>query len=159
MVFIDFCCLLQTLTNASAIITGVIQTLLVRIPWAHTFALAKLDSMEMEKSALVTITTLFFYVFPTFICNLFTSFSGLRPAQRECARTGLRSHASCHLYPIPHPVKVGHTTRVYDPYSFRIVMWVLVRPTFWMPVELTYLTFKVLYSYPICTFAWKRTYQ
>ena len=55
MVFIDFCCLLQTLTNASAIITGVIQTLLVRIPWAHTFALAKLDSMEMEKSALVII--------------------------------------------------------------------------------------------------------
>ena len=53
------------MTNASAIITGVIQTLLVRIPWAHTFALAKLDSMEMEKSALVTITILFF-VFPTF---------------------------------------------------------------------------------------------
>ena len=58
MVFIDFCCLLQTLTNASAIITGVIQTLLVRIPWAHTFALAKLDSMETEKSALVTISAL-----------------------------------------------------------------------------------------------------
>ena len=58
MVLIDFCCLLQKLTNASAIITGVIQTLLVRIPWAHTFALAKLDSMEMEKSALVTITAL-----------------------------------------------------------------------------------------------------
>ena len=65
MVFIDFFCLLQTLTNALAIITGVIQTLLVRTPWAHTFALAKLDSMEMEKSALVTITILF-YVFPTF---------------------------------------------------------------------------------------------
>ena len=65
MVFIDFCCLLQTLTNASAIITGVIQTLLVRIPRAHTFALAKLDSMEMEECALVTIITLF-YVFPTF---------------------------------------------------------------------------------------------
>ena len=58
MVLIDFCCLLQKLKNASAIITGVIQTLLVRIPWAHTFALAKLDSMEMEKSALVTITAL-----------------------------------------------------------------------------------------------------
>ena len=49
MVFIDFCCLLQKLTNASAIITGVMQMLFVRIPWAHTFALAKLDSMEMEK--------------------------------------------------------------------------------------------------------------
>ena len=64
MVFIDFCCLLQTLTNASAIITGVIQTLLVRIPWAHTFALAKLDSMETEKSALVTQSL--FYAFLTF---------------------------------------------------------------------------------------------
>ena len=60
---------------------------------------------------------------------LFTSFSGLRPAQRECARTGLRSHARCHPYPIPQPVEVGHTTGVYDPYSFRIVMWVLLRPT------------------------------
>ena len=71
MVFIDFCCLLQTLTNASAIITGVIQTLLVRIPWAHTFALAKLDSMEMEKSALVTITTLFFtFSRPLFVIYL-----------------------------------------------------------------------------------------
>ena len=60
---------------------------------------------------------------------LFTSFSGHRPAQRECARTGLRSHARCHPYPIPQPVKVGHTTGVYDPYSFRIVMWVLLRPT------------------------------
>ena len=58
MVFIDFCSLLQTLTNASAIITGVIQTLLVRIPWAHTFALAKLDSIETEKSALVIISAL-----------------------------------------------------------------------------------------------------
>ena len=61
MVFIDFCCLLQKLTNALAIITGVIQTLLVRIPWAHTFALAKLDSMETGKSALVTITSLIMF--------------------------------------------------------------------------------------------------
>ena len=27
----------------------------------------------------------------------------------------------CHPYPIP-PIKVGHATRVYDPYSFQIVM-------------------------------------
>ena len=27
-------------------------------------------------------------------------------------------------YPIPQPVKVGHTTGVLDPNSFRIVMWV-----------------------------------
>ena len=60
---------------------------------------------------------------------LLTSFSEHRPAQRECGRTGLRSHARCHPYPIPQPVKVGHTTGVYDPYSFRIVMWVLLRPT------------------------------
>ena len=60
---------------------------------------------------------------------LFTSFSGHRPAQSECARTGLRSHSWCHPYPIPQPVKVGHTFRVSDPYSFRIVMWVLLRPT------------------------------
>ena len=37
--------------------------------------------------------------------------SGHRPAQRECARTGLRSHARCHRpHPIPQPVKVGHTS-------------------------------------------------
>ena len=33
---------------------------------------------------------------------LFTSFS-----QRECARTGLRSYARYHPYPIPQPIKVG----------------------------------------------------
>ena len=60
---------------------------------------------------------------------VFTSFSGHGPADSECARTGLRSHARCHPYPIPQPVKVGHTTGVYDPYSFRIVVWVLLRPT------------------------------
>ena len=38
-------------------------------------------------------------------------------------------YARCHPYSIPQPVKVGHTTGVYDPYSFRIVMWVLLRPT------------------------------
>ena len=47
----------------------------------------------------------------------------------ECARTGLRSHARCHPYPIPQPANVCHTTGVYDPYSFRIVVWVLLRPT------------------------------
>ena len=38
-------------------------------------------------------------------------------------------HARCHSYPIPRPVKAGHTTGVYDPCSFRIVMWVLLRRT------------------------------
>ena len=42
---------------------------------------------------------------------------------------GLRSHARYHPYPIPQPVKVGHTTGVYDPYSFRIVVWVPLHPT------------------------------
>ena len=40
-----------------------------------------------------------------------------------------RSHARCHPYPIQQPVKVGHTTGVYVPYSFRKVVWVLLRPT------------------------------
>ena len=56
-----------------------------------------------------------------FIHLFTTGFSGHRPAQRECAQTGLRSHVRCHPYPIPHPVKVGRTTGVYDPYSFRVV--------------------------------------
>ena len=41
---------------------------------------------------------------------------------------GLRFHARCHPYPIQQPVKVDHPTGVYDPYSVRIVMWVLLRP-------------------------------
>ena len=45
------------------------------------------------------------------------------------ARIQIRSHANCHPYPIPQPGKVGHTTGVYDPYSFRILMWVLLCPT------------------------------
>ena len=60
--------------------------------------------------------------------ELFTSFSGHRPAQRECVRMGLRSHARCHPYPILQPVKVGHTTGVYDTDSFLIVTWFLLRP-------------------------------
>ena len=82
----------------------------------------------MAKTLLTFCFQTFLLIFIYFI-YLFTSFSGLRPAQRECARTGLRSHARCHPYPTPQPVKVGHTTGVYDPYSFRTVMWVLLRPT------------------------------
>ena len=40
-----------------------------------------------------------------------------------------RSHARCHTYSIPQPVKVGHTTGVYVSYSFRTVVWLLLRPT------------------------------
>ena len=50
------------------------------------------------------------------------AFSGHKPAQGQCPRTGPRSHARCHPYLIPQPVKVG-------PYSFGIVMWVLLCPT------------------------------
>ena len=32
------------------------------------------------------------------------------------------SHARCHPYPIPQPVKVGYTTGVYVPYSFQTVV-------------------------------------
>ena len=39
------------------------------------------------------------------------------------------SHARCHPYPIPQPVKVENTTSVYDPYSFWIVMLVFLHPT------------------------------
>ena len=58
-----------------------------------------------------------------FIISLFTSFSRHRPAHRKCAQMGLtgRSHATCHPYPIPQPIKVGHTSGVYNPYSFQIV--------------------------------------
>ena len=40
-----------------------------------------------------------------------------------------RSHVRCHRYSIPQPVKDGHTTRVYVPYSFQTVVWVLLHPT------------------------------
>ena len=49
---------------------------------------------------------------------LFTSFSGNRPTQRKCTRTGLRSHARSHPYPITQPVKVGHTTGSTTPTLF-----------------------------------------
>ena len=39
------------------------------------------------------------------------------------------SHVMCHPYPIPQPIKIDHTTGVYDTYSFRIVMWVLLHST------------------------------
>ena len=61
IIFVAFCYLLQKSTSVPAVITGVMQALLARIPWAHTFALAKLDSMEMGKSALVTITALIMF--------------------------------------------------------------------------------------------------
>ena len=38
-----------------------------------------------------------------------------------------RSHARCYPYPIPQSVRVGHTTGVYVTYSFRTVVWVLLR--------------------------------
>ena len=58
--------------------------------------------------------------FKCYSSNEFTSFSGHRPARRECARTGLKSHAKCHPYPIPHPVKVGHTTGMW---CVQTILW------------------------------------
>ena len=52
---------------------------------------------------------------------LFTSFSGHRLAQRECARTGLRSHARC------HPYHRGLRHLLFS--NGDLVMWVLLRPT------------------------------
>ena len=43
-----------------------------------------------------------------------------------CMNGTHRSHARCHPCPIPQPIKVGHTTRVYDPSSFQIVMQVQI---------------------------------
>ena len=81
------------------------------------------QALGARVSGIVWVDNLYLFFY------LFTSFSGHRPVQRECTRTGLWSHARCHPYPIPQPVKVDHTTGIYDPYSFRIVMWVLLRPT------------------------------
>ena len=66
-----------------------------------------------------------FYILWRIIYQLFWT----QACPEGMSRTGLRSHARCHPYPIPQPVKVGHTTGVYDPYFFRIVMWVLLRAT------------------------------
>ena len=38
-----------------------------------------------------------------------------------CTNGTRRSQARCHPCPIPQPVNVGHTTGVYDPYSFPVV--------------------------------------
>ena len=78
------------------------------IKWCSFF----LEENDLPSSRL-DIYYLSIYLF-IYLCYFifFTGFSGHRPAQRECARTGLRSHARCHPYPIPQPVKVGHTTVV-----------------------------------------------
>ena len=89
------------------------------------------DSVASENqpsSVLVVLVVIYLFIY-LFIYLLIYQVYGHRPAQREFARTGLRSHAGCHPYPIPQPVKVGHTTGVYDPYSFQIVTWLLFRPT------------------------------
>ena len=65
-----------------------------------------------------------------FIYQLF--WTQARP-EGMCTNGTRRSQARCHPCPIPQPVNVGHTTGVYDPYSFRIVMWGLLRPTWTNP--------------------------
>ena len=65
--------------------------------------------------------------FPSLVSNAGTWWK--KTMQSKEPLTGLRFHARCHPYPIPQPIKVRHTTGVCDPYSFRIVMWVLICPT------------------------------
>ena len=61
----------------------------------------------------------------------FFSFFLVLPAFLDTGSTNgtHRSHARCHPYQIPQPVKVGHTTGIYVPYSFRTVVWILLYPT------------------------------
>ena len=91
----------------------------------NVFAIRCMSTREI--TVYITCRTVSNFLVLCFTC--FTSFSGHRPAQREWARTGLGSHARCHPYPIPQPVKVDHTTGLYVPYYFRTVVWVLLRPT------------------------------
>ena len=58
-----------------------------------------------------------------------------RTTANEAQKISYRSHPRCHPYTIPQTVEVGHTTGVYVPYSFRIVVWVLLRPTRTDPVK------------------------
>ena len=72
----------------------------------NVFAIRCMSTREIT----VYITCRTVSIFLVLCFTSFTSFSGHRPAQREWARTGLGSHARCHPYPIPQPVKVDHTT-------------------------------------------------
>ena len=72
----------------------------------NVFAIRCMSTREI--TVYITCRTVSIFLVLCFTC--FTSFSGHRPAQREWARTGLGSHARCHPYPIPQPVKVDHTT-------------------------------------------------
>ena len=67
-------------------------------------------------------------MFDTLFCQLFWT---------QACPEGMRTNGTqvpCEVPSQPtqshaQPVKVGHTTGVYVPYSFRIVMWVVLRPT------------------------------
>ena len=71
------------------------------------------------------------HLFMFFFIYLFIGFPVYRPARRECARIG--TQVPCEVpsipFPIPQLLKAGHSTRVFDSDSFRIVMWVPLRPT------------------------------
>ena len=61
---------------------------------------------------------------------LFCKLFGTQACPERVGTNGThKSHTRCHPYPIPQPLEVGHTTGVYVPYSFRTVVWILLRPT------------------------------
>ena len=68
---------------------------------------------------------LYFWYSQTFFLFILFLFYQLLWTQVCPEGTGMnrthRSQARCHPYPIPQPVKVGHTTGVYVPHSFRSV--------------------------------------
>ena len=76
-----------------------------------------------DKTEMIPVVYLFIYLF------IYLPAFWTQACPEGMCTNGLRSHARCHPYPIPQPVKVGHTTGLYDPYSFRIVMWVPLHPT------------------------------
>ena len=76
-----------------------------------------------DKTEMIPVVYLFIYLF------IYLPAFWTQACPEGMCTNGLRSHARCHPYPIPQPVKVGHTTGVYVPYSFRTVVWVLLRPT------------------------------
>ena len=68
---------------------------------------------------------MFFSLFIYLPAFLYTSLPGGNVHESE-----RRSHARCHpSYLIPQLLKAGHSTGVFDPDSFWIVMWVPLRPT------------------------------
>ena len=79
-----------------------------------------MSNVKMCKEEFARVRRLNFFLFYFLIYQLFWT----QACSAGLDKNGThRSHATCHLYPIPQPVKVGHTTGVYVTYSFRTVVW------------------------------------